>query len=72
MTKFILIVLFCSGIEGNSCKVIPTPVVEFDAYHKCITYGYSYSATILTDMSSDFVDSYRAFTAFDCKEESTI
>mgnify|MGYP003681789432 FL=1 len=71
MTKFILIMFICSHVVGNDCKTLPTEIVQFDTYHECAIYGYSYSAGLLTDMSSEFVDTYRAFTMFDCKESST-
>ena len=34
MTKFILLMVVCSGIPGNDCKPISTPIVEFNTYHK--------------------------------------
>ena len=37
----------CSGIPGNDCKPIPTPIYEFDKYHECIIYGYDYSSQML-------------------------
>tara|TARA_R100001143_G_C3260498_1_gene87572 strand:- start:25 stop:243 length:219 start_codon:yes stop_codon:yes gene_type:complete len=72
MTKYILIMLICSHVPGNDCKSIPTPIEEFNTYHECAIYGYDYTAALLSDMSPDFVDTYRAFTVFDCKESSTI
>ena len=30
MTKFILLMFICSNIAGNECKLIPTPISEFD------------------------------------------
>ena len=62
----------CSGIPGNECKPIPTPIYEFNKYHECAIYGYDFSTTLLKDMNPDFVDQYEAFTAFDCRENSTI
>jgi len=72
MIKFVLIMFICSGVPGNDCKLMSTPFVEFDTYHECAIYGYEYSAQLLRDFNSDFVDQYQAFTAFDCKENSTI
>ena len=34
MTKFILFMVVCSGIPGNECKPISTPIEEFDTYHQ--------------------------------------
>jgi|TARA_R110002020_G_scaffold101363_2_gene238882 hypothetical protein len=72
MTKFILIMIICSGIPGNECKPMPTPFYEFKTYSECILYGYDHSSEILRAMGQDFVEEHRAFTAFDCKEQSTI
>ena len=30
MVKFVLLMLVCSGIPGNQCKPIPTPITEFN------------------------------------------
>ena len=72
MAKFILIMFICSNVAGNECKLIPTPVNEFDTYHECAIYGYEYSTELLKDFSPDFVDKYRTYTAFSCTEQSTI
>ena len=72
MVKFILIMYICSNVPGNDCKLIPTPVSQFNTYHECAYYGYDYSSILLKDFSPDFVDLYRTFTAFSCSEQSTI
>tara|TARA_R100000654_G_scaffold36375_1_gene62033 strand:+ start:156 stop:374 length:219 start_codon:yes stop_codon:yes gene_type:complete len=72
MTKFILLMLLCSGIPGNDCKSIPTPVVEFNTYHECAYYGYDYSSELLRTFDPKSIDEFRIYTAFDCKENSTI
>ena len=72
MTKFILIMFICSGIPGNECKLMPTPVSQFNTYHECAYYGYDYSSVLLKEFNPDFVDTYRTFTAFTCNEEKTI
>ena len=56
MVKYILLMIVCSGIPGNECNSIPTPIYEFEQYHECIIYG----------------DEFQMFTAFDCKENTTI
>ena len=71
MTKFILIMVICSGIPGNECKPIPTPLYNFNEYNECILYGYDYSGDLLRSLSSEFVETHRAYTAFDCKENIT-
>jgi hypothetical protein len=72
MTKFVLLMIMCSGIPGNECKPIPTPINEFDKYHQCIIYGYDYSSELLKTFDTKSVDEYEMFTAFDCKEQSSI
>ena len=72
MTKFILLMVACSGIPGNECKGIPTPIYEFDKYHECIIYGYDYSSQLLKTFEPKTIDEFEMFTAFDCKEQSII
>jgi len=72
MVKFVLIMFICSSVPGNECKLMSTPVDQFDTYHECAIYGYEYSTQLLKNFNSDFVDQYQAFTAFDCKKSSTI
>ena len=71
MTKFILLMIMCSGIPGNECKPIPTPINKFDKYHQCIIYGYDYSSELLKTFDTKSVDEYEMFTAFDCKIQTT-
>ena len=72
MTKFVLLMLVCSGIPGNDCKPIPTPIEEFNTYHECIYFGYDYSSILLKEMTPQTVDEYRMYTMFSCKENQTI
>jgi hypothetical protein len=72
MVKYILIMVICSGIPGNECKPMPTPLYKFNEYHKCIIYGYDYSSELLKSLDSNFVDEHKAYTTFDCKENTSI
>ena len=72
MTKFILLMLVCSNIPGNDCKLIPTPIEQFDTYHECIYYGYDYSSVLLKEMTSEKVDEFKMYTRFDCKTDKII
>ena len=72
MTKFILLMVVCSGIPGNDCKPISTPIKEFNSYHECAYYGYDYSSSLLRSMGNANVDEYKMYTAFSCKENQTI
>ena len=56
MVKFILIMFICSSVPGNDCKLMSTPVDQFDTYHECAIYGYEYSTELLKNFNSDFVD----------------
>ena len=47
MAKFILIMFICSGVPGNDCKTMPTPIIEFETYHECAIYGYEFSTELL-------------------------
>ena len=72
MTKFILLMVVCSGILGNDCKQIPTSITEFDTYHECIYFGYDYSSILLKEMTPATVDEYQMYTRFDCKADKII
>ena len=72
MTKFILLMVICSGIPGNSCKPILTPITEFDTYHECIYFGYDYSSILLKQMTTATVDEYEMYTKFSCKAHKII
>ena len=62
----------CSGVPGNKCKLMSTPVSQFDTYHECTYYGYDHSSKLLKEFSPDYVDTYKMFTAFNCTEQKTI
>ena len=72
MTKFILLMVVCSGIPGNDCKPISTPIVEFGTYHECIYYGYDYSNVFLKSMGDKIVNEYEMYTKFSCKKNQII
>jgi len=71
MVKFILLMVMCSGVPGNPCKPISTPIYEFNEYHECILYGYDYSGELLRTFDPKAVDEFEMFTAFGCKEDTT-
>jgi hypothetical protein len=72
MTKIVLLMVLCSGIAGNECKVIPTPTVLFNDYHDCIVYGYNYSHTLISGFDKEWVISMEAYTKFSCKADTII
>jgi hypothetical protein len=72
MVKYILMMIICSGIPGNECRPIPTPITEFEEYHECIIYGYDYSSELLKTFNPKTINEFEMFTAFDCKENTII
>ena len=72
MTKFILLMVLCSGVAQNECKVISTTEKLFDDYYSCIVYGYSYSHRIITEFDPEWVNSMEVYTKFSCKPQSIV
>ena len=72
MIKIVLLMVLCSGIVENSCKVIPTPQVLFDDYSSCIVYGYAHSHKLMTTFDPEWTNSMEAYTKFSCKKEEII
>ena len=70
--KFVMLMYICSHVVGNECKPMPTPVLNFNTYSECAIYGYEYSTILLKEFNSEFVNTYRAYTLFDCKEITQI
>ena len=64
--------VICSGIPGNDCKPISTPITEFSTYHECIYFGYDYSSILLKEMTPATVDEYQMYTKFSCKKNEII
>ena len=72
MTKFVLIMFLCSYIPGNECKQFEPEHNDFKNYHECARNGYDSAAELMNSFSNTFVDEYRAYIIFSCKEKSTI
>ena len=72
MTKFILLMVLCSELAVNQCKVIPTPQVMFDDYSSCVVYGYDYSHKLIAGFDPEWTNSLKAYTKFSCKTEKII
>ncbi len=72
MTKFILVMFICSYIPGNECKTMPTNIVEFDHYHECARHGYGAASELMNNFSVEFIEEYRSYIIFSCKENQTI
>ena len=62
----------CSNISGNKCKIIPTPIQDFETYRECTIYGYEYSLNMLKNFNVKSVNEYQMYTAFNCKEDQSI
>ena len=72
MVKTVLLMVLCSELAGNSCKVIPTPQILFDDYSSCIVYGYNYSHTLMASFDPEFINGVEAYTKFSCKVDKII
>mgnify|MGYP003123257999 FL=1 len=72
MIKVVLLMVLCSELAGNSCKVIPTPKVLFDDYSSCIVYGYEYSHQLMASFDSEWTNNMLAYTKFSCKPDKLI
>jgi len=72
MTKIVLLMVLCSELAGNSCKVVPTPNVLFDDYSSCIVYGYEYSYKMMASLDPEWTNSMLAYTKFSCKPNKII
>jgi len=72
MIKTVLLMVLCSELATNECKVIPTPKVLFDDYSSCIVYGYEYSHKLMASFDSNWTNSMRAYTKFSCETDKII
>ena len=72
MIKIVLLMVLCSEIASNNCKVIPTPVVLFDDYSSCLVYGYEYSPKLMASFDSEWTNSMKAYTKFSCDPDKII
>ncbi len=72
MTKIVLLMVLCSELTGNICKVVPTPNVLFDDYSSCIVYGYEYSYKMMASLDPEWTNSMLAYTKFSCKPNKII
>ena len=72
MTKIVLLMVLCSEIAINQCKVIPTPIVLFNDYSSCIVYGYEYSHKLTASLDPEWTNSMLAYTKFSCKPDKII
>ena len=68
--KYVLLMVLCSELAGNQCKVIPTPTILFNDYSSCIVYGYDYSHTLMASFDPEWNNSMLAYTKFSCKKET--
>ena len=68
----VLLMVLCSEIATNDCKVIPTPQVLFDDYSSCIVYGYEFSDKLMASLDPEWTTSMLAYTKFSCKPDKVI
>ena len=72
MVKFVLLMVLCSELAANQCKIIPTPTVLFDDYSSCIIYGYDYSHKLIAGFDPEWTNSMKAYTKFSCEVDKII
>ena len=72
MTKIVLLMVLCSGLANNDCKIIGTDQIVFDDYHDCIVYGYEYSHKLMSSFEREWVNSMEAYTKFSCEEQQAV
>jgi len=72
MVKFVLLMVLCSELAVNQCKIIPTPQVLFDDYSSCIVYGYEYSHKLMAGFDPEWNNSMKAYTKFSCEPDKII
>jgi len=72
MTKFVLLMVLCSGIAENKCTAIPTPQDLFEDYNSCILYGYEYSYKLIAGFDPEMTNRIEAYTKFSCKVDKII
>ena len=72
MTKIVLLMVLCSELAVNQCKIIPTPKVLFDDYSSCIVYGYNYSHKLMAGFDPEWTNSMKAYTKFSCESDKII
>jgi|TARA_R100000541_G_scaffold28832_1_gene38101 hypothetical protein len=68
--KFVLVMLLCSNVSGNSCKPFEPEYTTFNHFHECARYGYSYSSELMQNFSKEFIDEYKTYIIFSCKEQT--
>jgi hypothetical protein len=86
MTKFILLMVLCSGVAQNECKVIPTKEKLFDntclephvwpttfnTQYDCLMYGYEESLNKMKEIGAEDVNKYNMFIKFNCTPSNII
>ena len=69
--KYVIIMFLCSNIAGNECKQFEPEYTEFKSYHECARYGYEYADELMTNFSDGFIDQYKTYIIFNCKQQAT-
>ena len=72
MSKVVLLMVLCSELAVNQCKIIPTPNVLFNDYSSCIVYGYEYSHKLMAGFDPEWTNSMIAYIKFSCKPDKII
>ena len=70
--KFVLIMLLCSNVPGNSCQPFEPEYNDFNTYHECARHGYNAAADLMNNFSNEFIDEYQAYIVFSCKQPDRV
>ena len=70
--KFVLIMLLCSNVPGNSCQPFEPEYNDFNTYYECARHGYNASADLMNNFSNEFIDEYQAYIVFSCKQPDKV
>lgn len=68
--KYLLLMFLCSTIDGNSCKQLKPKITQFKDHRECAIYGYNYSYETILNLNKEFVNEYKIFTQFMCREQT--
>ena len=64
--------IVCSGIPGNECNSIPTPIYEFEQYHECIIYGYDLEKRLQSEDRAHRIGQKKSVTYVDLIAPKTV
>ncbi len=70
--KFVLIMMLCSNVPGNTCKFFEPKYNKFNTYHECARQGYNSAADLMNEFNEKFIDEHEVYIIFSCKLTSKV